>query len=218
LIVIAVSGYKNSGKSTLCRMLLSSLAEHGVFAGYIKRTEESVISPPGTDSGEACALGFTTLLWGRDSCRLEIPRGQIGETDVRSLAGRFFPQADAVILEGGKDLKLPKIWVLGEDETPPGDDGIFAIYDRRRPGDGGRRYGAEDGGRLVCEILGMISRDKVSSRVFIDDRELPMKDFVADFVAGGARGMISALKMPDGTDETGELRIYVSKREDKKSG
>jgi molybdopterin-guanine dinucleotide biosynthesis protein B len=117
-----------------------------------------------------------------------------------------------VILEGGKDLALPKIWVAGPDEPVPDLPGIFAVYDRHRGGDGGRRYGEGEIDRLASGIMSKLDFSRRSARVYVGGMELPMKDFVADFVAGGVRGMLDTLKRPDGMDESAEVRVYIKKR------
>ncbi|MDR3255375.1 MAG: molybdopterin-guanine dinucleotide biosynthesis protein MobB [Synergistaceae bacterium] len=207
--IIAVSGYKDSGKSTLCRKLLRIFAERGLKTGYIKRTREFVGSPPDTDSGAACAEGTPTLLWGDASFRYETNAKNNGVEDAYDVAGKFFPDADIVILEGGKKLELPKIWVLRPNEALPEDAGIFAAYDRYGSGDGARRYGESETERLAFDMMELIEKNRRRARVYIGNHELPMKDFVADFVAGGVRGMLGALKKTDEMGETGSVRIYI---------
>jgi molybdopterin-guanine dinucleotide biosynthesis protein B len=207
--VIAVSGYKDSGKSTLCRALISALRTRGFDVGYIKRTRESAASPPDTDSGAANELGVSSLLWGEESLRFETLCARANEIDVHDLAGRYFPQADVVILEGGKDLRLPKIWVVKEGEAAPERAGVFAVYDRYGLGDGGLVYGPGDIGRLVSGIADMTKMRDLPARVYIDGHELPMKDFVASFLAGGVRGMLETLKNPSGQSASGEVRLYL---------
>jgi molybdopterin-guanine dinucleotide biosynthesis protein B len=213
--VIAVSGYKDSGKSTLCRTLINSLTARGFSVGYIKRTQEFVASHSDTDSGAASKLGVPSLLWGDGSIRFETLCGHTGEIDVHKLAGIYFPQADAVILEGGKYLQLPKIWVVKEGEAAPGVEGVFAVYNRHGRGDGGMIYGEEDIDRLVSKITDMIEKCDLPARVYIDGQELPMKDFVASFLAGGVRGMLKTLKNPSGRSESGTVRLYLKAVDDK---
>jgi molybdopterin-guanine dinucleotide biosynthesis protein B len=174
-----------------------------------------VASPPNTDSGAVNELGVSSILWGDGSLRFETLCSHAGEIDARELAGRYFPQADAVILEGGKDLALPQIWVAIEGEPVPERAGIFAVYNRRGRGDGGRVYGAEDMDRLVSTVADMIEKSNLPARVYIDDRELPMKDFVASFLAGGVRGMLETLKNPSGRSVSGAIRLYLKKLDDK---
>jgi molybdopterin-guanine dinucleotide biosynthesis protein B len=206
--VIAVSGFKDSGKTTLCRALVGELSRRGLSVGYIKRTQERVFSDPGTDSGSIAALGVPALLWGEDGLRLESPCGNDSE-DTYKIAGKFFPDADIVILEGGKNLPLPKIWVARPGEQVPPVPGIFAVYDRHGPGDGDKRYGRCDLGALVCDIASRADFAESVARVYVGDMELPMKGFVADFVAGGVKGMLGSLKKPGGMDEAGDVRVYI---------
>jgi molybdopterin-guanine dinucleotide biosynthesis protein B len=212
LKIIAVSGYKDCGKTTLCRALLAALSERGLSVGYIKRTREPVAPDPGTDSGSVGALGVPALLWGDGAFRLEEAFDKGREPDAYEAAGRFFPEADVVILEGGKGLCLPKIWVAkpGEEGGFAEGSGVFAVYDRFGPGDGHRRYGAGDLDRLVSDVARMAAPERRSARVFCGGKELPMKDFVADFVAGGLKGMLGALKKPGG-DLSQDIRVYVKK-------
>ncbi len=209
MMLVAVSGYKDSGKSTLCRALLAALGEAGCRTGYIKRTQECVASPAGTDSGDVTAAGVDALLWGDASLRFESVGSDAGDRDPRALAGRFFPDADIVILEGGKELRLPKIWVLQEGERCPEYPGIFALYDRYGPGNGGDCYGAEETGRLAAALRDLAQRESRGAVVYIDDAPLPMKDFVADFVAGGLRGMLRSLKGAERDGRLGAVRAYL---------
>ena len=62
--IFAVSGFKNSGKTTLCRKLLSELARLGVRTGYIKRTSDEVLDDDDTDTSAVERMGVASALWG----------------------------------------------------------------------------------------------------------------------------------------------------------
>jgi molybdopterin-guanine dinucleotide biosynthesis protein B len=208
--IIAVSGYKDSGKSSLCRALIGDLKSRGFEVGYIKRTRDCAASPPDTDTGAVNAIGAPALLWGGGSLRFETRCAPSDEADVRELAGRYFPCADVVILEGGKDLDLPKIWVAKDGEPVPDVPGVFAVYDRHIRGREGRVYGGDCLKFLVADIMEMMSGSSgAAARVYIDDRELPLKDFVGMFIAGGVRGMLGTLKLPSRRGGGGKVRIYL---------
>lgn len=209
MILISVSGYKDSGKTSLCRVLISALSSRGFKVGYIKRTQEFVASFQDTDSGAALSLGVDALLWGEGSFRYERLEPDGWEMEVRRVAGMFFPDVDIVILEGGKELDSPKIWVRKEGEALPDYPGIFAVYDRHGGGDGSKVYGKDDIERLVDEIASLASKNEKSARVFLEEGELPMKGFVADFVAGGIRGMLGALKVKSDGWAKGDVRVYL---------
>ena len=206
--VLSVSGFKNSGKSTLCRELIAYARRDGLSVGYVKRTGEALSSPEGTDSARVSALGVATLLWNGGDIRYEhtVP----GDADPLWVAGKFFPGADLVIVEGGKELALPKIWVLREGEERPDYPGIFALYDRHGEGDGADRYGRGEVPRLAARVCETVRRARVRTRVYIDDAPLPVKDFISDFVEGGVRGMLGSLKGVPDEGRSGALRIYIA--------
>lgn len=60
--IVAVSGSKDSGKTTLCRKLIKELSEMGIMTGYIKRTAEDVLSEKNTDTGSVSDMGIGSVL------------------------------------------------------------------------------------------------------------------------------------------------------------
>lgn len=203
--IFSVCGYKNSGKTTLCRALLKELTLMGVRVGYIKRTSEGIMETRATDTASVLAMGLTSALWGRDGLRVE--EGEDVELTPEHIVARYFPDAEIVIIEGGKRLNLPKIWVENE-EPRNGVDGVFMVYDRTAAGDGKLRFGAGDeplmAQKLAASVRGKFYR---SSKVYIGDRALPMKDFIADFVRGAVLGMLASLK--GGKEPKAPIRIYL---------
>lgn len=212
--IIAVSGYKNSGKTTLCLRLLDELAKLGVHTGYIKRTEElPLYGQNEVDTGAARARGVDSALWARDGIVLESSLSP--DTDAATITSRYFPDAEIVILEGGKDLSLPKIWVCSEKDGDSADyPGIFARFDRGTAGEGeGSLFGAGSEGRLAALLASLVRGDAYrSAQVYAGDNQLPMKDFVADFVRGGVLGMLGSLK---GADIDSDIRIYINRNQAK---
>lgn len=209
--IIAVSGYKNSGKTTLCGLLLEELARLGVRAGYIKRTDDTVVyGDCATDTGAARARGADSVLWAKDGIVLEssLP----ADTTAAVIASRYFPDADIVILEGGKELNLPKIWVCSDKDGKTVDyPGIFIRYNREAPDTDESRgvFGAGGEARIAAILAALVQGGAYrSAAVYIGDRPLPMKDFVADFIRGGTLGMISSLK---GADIDSDVRIYIKR-------
>lgn len=203
--IFAVSGFKNSGKTTLCIKLLEELGKLGVRTGYIKRTADDVLSSRCTDTGRAAELGVSSALWGSDGLRIESPGAEISPEYIVS---RYFPDAEIVIVEGGKYLNLPKIWVEGVEARPHDVAGVFMIYDRNSISDGKMRFGAGDEAgmarRLAASVRGDFYR---STKIYIGDRPFPMKDFIADFIRGSVLGMLSSLK--GGKDASDGVRVYI---------
>jgi len=204
--VIAVSGYKKSGKTTLCRKLLAELSKLGVRTGYIKRTADEVRSDKGTDTGSVAEMGLDSVLWGKDGLRFEAPLQQ--DVQLQTIAARYFPDAELLILEGGKELNVPKIWVRTGDEEIPDFPGIFLTYDRNAEGCGEKLCGSGSETELAKRLAQLVRGSAYrSAQVYIGDRPLPMKDFVADFVRGGIIGMLSSLK--GGECDGKPVRVYL---------
>lgn len=208
--IIAVSGYKNSGKTTLCLRLLDQLARLGIRTGYIKRAEElPLYGADAVDTGAARARGVDSVLWARDGIVLESSLAP--DTEAAAIASRYFPDAEIVILEGGKDLILPKIWVCSEKDEGRADyPGIFAQFDRSKAGEGDDSiFGAESEPKLAALLASHVRGDAYrSAQVYIGESPLPMKDFVADFVRGGVLGMLDSLK---GADIDSDIRVYIKR-------
>lgn len=204
---IAVSGFKNSGKTTLCRTLIEELARLGVRTGYIKRTSEEALGAEGTDTSKLRVSGVTALLWGDDGLRAEESCKDISHEYIVS---KYFPDCELVIIEGGKYLDTPKIWVESETPRPEDVKGVFMTYDRRQQGDGEKLFGEGDEALIAKKLAAFVRGENYrSASVFIGSRELPMKDFVADFVRGAVVGMISSLK---GGSECGGLKVVIREK------
>lgn len=206
--LLAVSGYKNSGKTTLCRKLLAALMHRGFRVGYLKRTHESVMPSADNDTGSMTLAGVPGLLVGSDGVRFEevLPE----EISPVVLARRYFPDADVVLIEGGKNLSLPKIWVMNGREKEPTVSGVWAIYDRdgNESAMAGHPYFiAGQEGVLADMIAADVVKVHRSARVCIGQKELPMKPFIADFISRSVRGMLSSLKNGDAQGK--DVTIYL---------
>jgi len=212
--IIAVSGNKNSGKTTLCRKLLHELEELGIRTGYIKRTSDEVLSEKETDTGSVVDMGIGTVLWGSNGLRYELSAPE--EITPQYIASRYFPDSELLILEGGKNLRVPKIWVRTEGEKAPQYPGIFMIYDRAGNKEGKLVYCSGEEKKMALRLAALV-RGKAyrSTKIYFGDTPLPMKDFIAEFVRGSIIGMLASLKGGDCLDKT--VKIYLdSNTENKK--
>lgn len=108
--VFAVSGRKNTGKTTLLVTLVQELSARGVRAAVIKHDgHDFTADAPGTDSyrlKEAGACG-TAVYSDRRFCLVKEEKGLKAEDFFG-----YFPEADIILLEGGKDSPYPKIEVM----------------------------------------------------------------------------------------------------------
>ena len=116
-IIAAVSGVKNSGKTTMMEKLIAELSRRGLKVAAIKHDgHDFTPDVPGTDSwrfGQAGACGYAVY----SPVRYELVR--MTPTDERDFFP-VFPEADVILLEGFKDSAYPKIEVVraGNSEGP----------------------------------------------------------------------------------------------------
>ena len=119
--VFAVSGVKNSGKTTLIERLIPLFAAENLSVSVIKHDgHDFVPDVPDTDSYRLRNAGAqgVAVFSGR---RMMIIR-QCGEISERELM-RAFPDSDVIILEGFKYSEYPKIEAVRRDVS----DGRSAI-------------------------------------------------------------------------------------------
>jgi len=194
-MILAVSGLKNTGKSTLCRFLVRYLGDRGLRVGYVKHSDHALFREEGTDTGKILSQEGIAVHWGTDGFRLE-HRGGFSPQD---LVRECFPRGDLVLLEGGKSLPLPRIWVGNPDDLPEGTSGVVAWY----PGSVEKVETSGDNKGVSCFdrpedlgdfVEGLVRKSARSAQVFVGEKPLPLKDFVADFLRGSIVGMLRSLK------------------------
>ena len=156
--ILAVSGVKNSGKTTLLEKLIPALAARGVRAAVIKHDGHGFAADrEGTDTWRmlrAGAVGAAIY----DSEKLQaVKYAAVTEAELVSL----YPEAELVLLEGFKWTPYPKIevWRAGNSPGPVcGPDTLLALVtDGESPFPGVPVLGLEeiDGlAELVCRFLG----------------------------------------------------------------
>lgn len=206
--VIGVSGYKNSGKTGLCADLARILTRDGLTVGYLKHTHESVLLSGKNDTNTLTEVVTDTVLWGSDGFAGFHPGENLDLDDILPSA---FPGRDIVIVEGGKRLAMPKIWV-GDLKEESGIQGVIARFDPPEAVEGMPCFFPGDGEKLAEFVKGLWRKaERGPVELYADNRNIPVKAFVGEFVAGGIRGMLSALKKPPAGEDS--LRVYVKPEE-----
>lgn len=105
-LIFAVSGYKNTGKTTLIQKIIPLLTEKGYAVAVVKHDGHEFESDvPGTDSykhQKAGAYGTAVFSGNQFLVTKRIP-----EVTVEMLLS-FFTEADIILIEGMKDSDYPK--------------------------------------------------------------------------------------------------------------
>lgn len=119
-LVVAVSGVKNSGKTTLIEAILPLLAEAGLTVAVVKHDGHSFDpDPPGTDTGRFMAAGAAgTAIFDGEKFKIVKKRPVTEDFLITQ-----FPEADLILLEGFKYTAWPKLEVVrrGNSEAPVSD-------------------------------------------------------------------------------------------------
>ena len=115
-VIAAVSGIKNTGKTTLITRLIPCFTERGLKTAVIKHDgHEFEADVPGTDSWShkrAGAYGTAVFSAGK----FMVVKEQ-RDTGVRELMG-YFPEADVILLEGFKNSVYPKVELVRRETAP----------------------------------------------------------------------------------------------------
>ena len=116
-LVAAISGVKNSGKTTLIERLIPRLLERGISVATVKHDGHCFEAErPGTDSFrhlQAGALGSAVF----DGEKFQLVKRT--PVDENTLIG-MFPEADLILLEGFKSSVWPKVEIVrrGNSSAP----------------------------------------------------------------------------------------------------
>lgn len=105
-IVIAICGYKNSGKTTLIESLLPILTEQGFLTAVIKHHGHKFDPDiPGTDTYRFNHRGAIGTVITDDDCFMLVKNQYKSPEELIN----YFPEADIILLEGYKEYPFPKI-------------------------------------------------------------------------------------------------------------
>ena len=107
--IVAVCGAKNAGKTTLIEGLLGALTRQGVRVAVIKHDGHR-FEPDreGTDSFRALSAGaMGAAVFDGEKFQL-VKRAAVTERELAAL----FPEAELILLEGGKSSEWPKLEVV----------------------------------------------------------------------------------------------------------
>jgi molybdopterin-guanine dinucleotide biosynthesis protein MobB len=117
--LIAICGWKNSGKTTLIEQLIPRLLRQGLRVAVIKHDTHGIeVDRPGKDSDRFYKAGANVLLKGPGEEMVH--RHLEEEPPLHEAIDRLLPSHDLVIVEGHKGTPLPKIWLDNEDgDAPP---------------------------------------------------------------------------------------------------
>lgn len=119
-VIFAVSGYKNTGKTTLITGMIPILTEKGYQVAVIKHDGHEFESDvPGTDSYQHQKAGaYGTAVFSKSQF---LVTKRVSEITAEMLLP-FFPEADIILIEGLKDSSYPKYICTSPQENATPDE------------------------------------------------------------------------------------------------
>jgi len=149
MAVLAVCGFKNSGKTTLIEGVLPLLCARGISVAVVKNDAHGIqFDRPGKDSDRLFRAGADVVIRGSNESAARWHPSDA--PDLGRTLAQLGASHDLVLVEGHKQTSLPKLWLLGESETAPPEN----VIEIRRilPGDGNRiEIAVEEMTRLLDE-------------------------------------------------------------------
>ncbi|MBD3406244.1 MAG: molybdopterin-guanine dinucleotide biosynthesis protein B [Candidatus Lokiarchaeota archaeon] len=108
--VFAISGWSQTGKTTLAKKIIKSLIEKGFEVASLKSTHKNLEDDIESDTYHHQIAGANpTILRGKDHSILRY-KGKISLKTISEL------DVDFLIVEGLKQSKIPKIWCSKSDD------------------------------------------------------------------------------------------------------
>jgi molybdopterin-guanine dinucleotide biosynthesis protein B len=203
---LALSGYHNSGKTTVGTYIVAKLSEKGYKVGVIKSTKETTeeTDKPGSDTFKYRKAGARqVVLFQRDRMTLFIKDMPKEKDKVFSLFERLFFDYDLVILEGFKEWRdVPKIWLKRNDEEEP-PEGIENIQMVAKAKDKDRILS------FVEDYLGAQNNGDI--KIFVNDEDIPLKPHLKLLCQNIMLGILASLRGVPKIEEVKTIEVLIKR-------
>jgi len=214
--IVTFIGWHDSGKNSLAVQVVSHLKAFGYKVAVIKSSNEAGIlfDTPGTDTDKHRQAGADSILFVAPDQMILQTKGS--DLSLNTLVHRFFPDADIVIGEGFKGARrVSKIEVVHDKNQMLRNEvhGVIAVATDLD-------IAAEHVFRLdQAEELAYFIRKRFllagrrpenSVSLLVSGKNIPLKPFVQEVLAGTIVGFIDSLKFADGATEI-DLRIKLNR-------
>ncbi|NLI82456.1 MAG: molybdopterin-guanine dinucleotide biosynthesis protein B [Deltaproteobacteria bacterium] len=198
--IICFVGASNVGKTTHLERLIPELRGRGYRVGVVKHDAHSfTMDREGKDTWRLRQAGADTVAISSAE-KVAMIRGTDAEMDLEMMASRLFWNEDLLLTEGFKRSRFPKIEIFraSVEKTPictPGDNLVGLVTDDPLQADIPVFRFAE-----VTKLADFIEerylkgRKRTKATVHLDGKQLPVNDFVREFLGAGIVGMLSTLR------------------------
>jgi molybdopterin-guanine dinucleotide biosynthesis protein B len=212
LPIVSIVGASDSGKTTFLEKLVPELAARGYRVGVVKHDVHGFeIDREGKDTWRLKKAGAHATAISSPS-RAAAIRDIDSEMSLDEIAARFFWTEDILLTEGFKRARFPKIEIFRTVIEPkpicgPSDNLAALVTDDAIEAQVPKFSFADVSGVAdFIENRFIKGRKKRRILVQLDGKQLPINEFVADFLLGGIWGMLSTLR---GWKNPGTISIQI---------
>ena len=211
--VVAIVGKSGAGKTVIMEKLITEFKARGYCVGAVKHTHQAVeLDAPGKDTWRYSEAGSDAVAIS-SPLRITIYKNLDRDPSLEQTVLQLGDSYDIILAEGFKTSRTPKIEVCPTGKT---EDMVCSESDLRAVISDGRPpvkipvFGRGEIGKVADfiehEIMAVVPSDM---SVMINGRNLPLKRFVKDIMAGSILAMLGTLKTV-GIIKT--VSIYIRKQ------
>lgn len=213
--IISIVGKSDSGKTTLIEKLVPELTRRGYRVATVKHDMHGFeVDHEGKDSWRHKQAGAHTVVISSPQ-KVALIRDVEKDLTLDEIRARWIRDVDLILSEGYKRDVQPKIEVFRKEKHKKllcaKKDNLIAVVSNQKFRVGVPCFGLEDmrglSNFIEKEFLKSKKEKEISLRV--DGKPIPMTPFVRDFLTKTVKGMLSALK---GCETSEQIEIYIEEK------
>jgi molybdopterin-guanine dinucleotide biosynthesis protein MobB len=204
--IVAVSGFSDSGKTTLVEKLVIELKKRGYHVATIKHTHHE-IDNPGKDTERHLSAGSEVVMLA-NAKRLVVTKTSKEPDSITEMVRLLGDKYDLILCEGFKNGKLPKIAVCQNETDLQTMSSAIAVVTDTPLKTTVPQFGSGD----VQLIADMLEREYILPHVgrliiYVNGNHVPLIEFPRAIIASSIVGMLSALK---GVDDIESVELIMT--------
>jgi len=213
--IISIVGKSDSGKTTLIEKLVPELTRRGYRVATVKHDMHGFeVDHEGKDSWRHKQAGAHTVVISSPQ-KVALIRDVEKDLTLDEIRARWIRDVDLILSEGYKRDVQPKIEVFRKEKHKKllcaKKDNLIAVVSNQKFRVGVPCFGLEDmrglSNFIEKEFLKSKKEKEISLRV--DGKPIPMTPFVRDFLTKTVKGMLSALR---GCETSEQIEIYIEEK------
>ena len=213
--IISIVGKSDSGKTTLIEKLVPELTRRGYRVATVKHDMHGFeVDREGKDSWRHKQAGAHTVVISSPQ-KVALIRDVEKDLTLDEIRARWIRDVDLILSEGYKRDVQPKIEVFRKEKHKKllcaKKDNLIAVVSNQKFRVGVPCFGLEDmrglSNFIEKEFLKSKKEKEISLRV--DGKPIPMTPFVRDFLTKTVKGMLSALR---GCETSEQIEIYIEEK------